>query len=55
MIHSMDLHTIVTTPSGWVITRVAGGWIYGLGSLNDPDGLKQCLFVPFNNEFVTEF
>ena len=48
-IYNMSLHEQVQCGE-FVVTRVAGGWIY---SMHSPEVMvpSVCTFVPFNNEF----
>jgi len=43
-IYTLKLHEHMVVNAGLLITRVAGGWIYG-----DSD---SAVFVPFDNEFM---
>ena len=51
-IYKMNLHETEEIKLGFthfMITRVAGGWLYQIYRLDS--GTMTCTFVPFNNEF----
>jgi hypothetical protein len=49
-IYLMKLHETQTISEGFLVTRVAGGWIY---EIQKPVvNLLEIVFVPFNNEFM---
>lgn len=49
-LYNLKLHESLTEPSGMLIMRVPGGWIYDCWDFTN-DCSKIGTFVPFNNEF----
>jgi hypothetical protein len=49
-IYSIGLHETITISEGFLVTRVAGGWIY---EIQKPQvNVLEIIFIPFNNEFM---
>ena len=53
-IYKMKLHEVIELKLGvtnFIITRVAGGWIYQTYNFSFSGGGVANIFVPFSNEF----
>lgn len=55
-IYDLELHESMTVNdmTDFIVTRVAGGWIYetkGAEDLNRPDRDSHFIFIPYHSEF----